>query len=195
MNSGRGSECVYIWLGDDIGGVMSVSSRSPLVLRSCFWLISSVSTLSCSTKCAVLISYCVHWMQSLSPISIKTMKMRTFSWGTFVDSVLEALLKVCEDEHGLYCDKNKQKLSICSPLTKLFLISTLCYFLLSNLPFSLFPVFFPWGINSSPLCQIIFIVSCNFLQLPFWNSSPDLQSQSRGPTPCGVISLNVSARR
>lgn len=145
MNSGRGSECVSMWLADDIGGVMSVSSWSPLVLRSCFWLISSVSALSCSTKCAVLISYFVHWMQPLSPISIKTMKMKTFSWGTFVDSVIDALLKVCEDEHGIYSDKNKQKLSICSPLTKLFKISTLCYFLLSNLPFSLFPMFFPWG--------------------------------------------------
>lgn len=60
----------------------------------------------------------------------------------------------------------------------------------SSFPICSLPVSFPWGMNSNPL-QMIFIVTCHFLQLPFWSSSPDLQSQNHGPPPCGLISLSL----
>ena len=88
-------------------------------------------------------------MHLLYPISNKAMKIKTFPSGILVDSVLDASLKVREDE-GLHSHKNKLELNICSPFLKLFYYQTLSYFpCLSPLsPFLSFQASF-LGLNST----------------------------------------------
>lgn len=100
VNSGRDPACVYLlyacvyiiytWMiePDDAW------SWSSLVLRPCFWSVISVSGLAHTTRSDFLIiSKCVHWMPHLSPISTKTMEMKTFPWGVLSGFSLRCFIK------------------------------------------------------------------------------------------------------